>query len=100
MKGSPGDLAADVVGHVHADVVAQELHPPGVLAVHGAAVWGWGGGWGGVGGSNTVSGELAQRGQGEVCVWGEGDLAALPHPKRPAAIDENTRARTQTHTHV
>jgi hypothetical protein len=29
----PGDLAADVVRHVHRDVVAEELHPPRVLAV-------------------------------------------------------------------
>jgi hypothetical protein len=36
-RDPPGDLAADVVRDVDGDVVAEELHPPRVLAVDGAA---------------------------------------------------------------
>jgi len=32
----PGDLGAHVVGDMHTDVVAQELHPPGIFAIHSA----------------------------------------------------------------
>mmetsp|Transcript_4454 Transcript_4454/g.11104 ORF Transcript_4454/g.11104 Transcript_4454/m.11104 type:complete len:488 (-) Transcript_4454:18-1481(-) len=39
----PGDLGVDVVGHVPVDVVAQPLHPPGVIAVHSASQLGLGG---------------------------------------------------------
>ena len=39
----PRDLAAHVVGHVHADVVRQELNPVGGAGVKDGEGLGWGG---------------------------------------------------------